>query len=261
MKRSVTPAKKITLDKSASLFLKELGLTDNQIVIYGTLLSGGVFSVLQLSTITGVNRQQLYTECDRLIHRGLIQPTGKNSSRFIAAHPNTLRDLVEAERVRVDEISRGLTLTIESLLQLPRVSSRLMSIKYYYGLDQIRDAYDRELEESGKSDLISLVGSLYNPNFVHISKHYWDTWGKAFERKKKSGRLLFGTKAQVGYIAATVTARINTKLSFEPNIDVWGNTILIVSYREQMAMCLESESLAQMFRVLFDFVWEKSEEL
>lgn len=261
MRRSVTPIKKIKLDKETILFLKELGLTDNQITVYGTLLSSGILSVLQISAVTGINRQQLYTECDRLINHGLIQPTGKSSSRFIAAHPSALRDLAENKRKRVESISNNVSSTIDILLKLPRVSSRLMRIKYYYGLDQIRDAYDRELEESGKSDLISMTGSLYNPNFEHLPKHYWDTWNKSFDKKGKTGKYLFGKREQVGYVDKNIVVRLNSRLSFEPNIDVFGNSVLIVSYREQLGMWLESETLVQMFRILFDLVWQNSEEL
>ena len=182
MKRSVTPLKKVKLDKATQLFLKDLGLTDNEISVYGTLLSFGVLSILQISSITGINRQQLYTECDRLIHKGLIQPTGRSSSKFVAAHPNTLRDLVESERKKFDLASLDISKTIDSLLSLPRVSSRLMRIKYYYGIDQIRDAYDREQKELEGKDFICLIGSNFNPGFKHLSLEYWLKWSKDFER-------------------------------------------------------------------------------
>ncbi|MDB5260019.1 MAG: transcriptional regulator TrmB [Candidatus Nomurabacteria bacterium] len=259
MKRNVVLPKKITPTKEVTLFLKELGLTDNQIVVYSTLLSSGILSILQISTITGINRQQLYTECDRLINKGLIQPTGRSSSKFIAAHPNTLRDLVEQERKRIDSASQDMSKVIESLLSLPRVSSRLMKIKYYYGLDQIRDMYDKEQKELEGGEFICFLGAQFNPDFKHLSQEYWLKWSKTFEKKGKSGKGICGKEGQLGYKVSNVIERTNKNLTFEPNIDAFGNNVIIVSYKEQMAMWIESEALANMITILFNIIWETSE--
>ena len=42
--------------------LKELGLTDTQITLYLTSLKSGILSVLELSKLTKINRQQIYEQ-------------------------------------------------------------------------------------------------------------------------------------------------------------------------------------------------------
>ena len=45
------------------------------------------------------------------------------------------------------------------------------------------------------------------------------------------------------------------------NIDVFGNTVLIVSFYDEMAIWIESDVLSQSYRVLFESLWVSAKKL
>jgi sugar-specific transcriptional regulator TrmB len=70
--------------------LLELGLSKIQAVLYLTSLRHGVLSVLELSKLTKINRQQIYEEAQKLVDLGLYEVTRKQRRKYIAADPDRL---------------------------------------------------------------------------------------------------------------------------------------------------------------------------
>jgi sugar-specific transcriptional regulator TrmB len=239
--------------------LLELGLSKIQAVLYLTSLRHGVLSVLELSKLTKINRQQIYEEAQKLVDLGLYEVTRKQRRKYIAADPDRLdkvgRRQIERTEATLEKLSR--MLPILEALALPKKSNVL--VKYYEGMDKIREAYESELEACKNMEVLSLAGSV-DDIFRFFPESYWENWNKQLVKQKSSSRMLVHASE-----AARKTAshdgdygretRYLHQFPLKVNIDVFGNTVLIVSFYDELALWIESGIVAQSYRILFDTLW------
>lgn len=142
--------------------LSELGLSKIQAILYLTSLKYGILSVLELSKITKINRQQIYTEAEKLVDLGIYELTRKQGKKYIPANPG---NLVRVGRRKIDELENILTKVSMILPQLEALSTpkkNKVIIKYFEGMSKIREAYETELEASKNTEVLSFAGSIDN---------------------------------------------------------------------------------------------------
>ena len=65
--------------------LKGIGLADNEIKIYTTLLKTGAITAYELSTKTGIYRTHVYDKLERLMEKGLITHVYQGSKKYFQA--------------------------------------------------------------------------------------------------------------------------------------------------------------------------------
>ncbi len=240
--------------------LTELGLSKTQAILYLTSLKHGVLSVLELSKITKINRQQIYAEAEKLVELGIYEITSKQRRKYIAAIPTTL---VKVGKKKINETEKILTKLSAILPQLENISipkKNKIVMKYFEGLPKIRQAYEKELEVSKNTEILSFAGSI-DDVFKFFSESYWDKWNKKFIKYNSKSRMLVHNSD-----VARKTAKQDKQYKRETrwlqnfplkaNIDVFNNTVLIISFYDETAVWIESDVLAQSYRIMFNTLWE-----
>ena len=241
--------------------LEELGLSKIQAVLYLTSVQYGILSVLELSKITGINRQQIYQGAEKLLTLGLYEVTSKNKRKYLAAHPSKL-EKVANERIAVAEKAAfNIADLIPELESRPSHKKNKVSVKYYEGLNKIKDAYNDELEASKNTEVISFAGSIDNI-FEFLSESYWDKWNKKFTKHNSKSRMLvhFSDSAKETAKKDSEYKRETKYIDhfpLEANIDIFNDTVLIVSFKEELAVWIDSPILSRSYRIMFDALWKQ----
>lgn len=247
------------LNQRITAVLAQFGLSKIQTDLYITSLKHGTLSVLELSKLINVSRQKIYEEAEKLVDIGLYEITRKQRRKYIPAKPATLLALGE-KRIRNTE---KLLTEVSSLLpQLECASAPKklgITLKYFEGLPKLREAYGKELEASKKTEVLSFAGSIEDI-FAFFPETYWNAWNKRFVKQGSRSRMLVHNSP-----SAKETAQDDKKYARETrwlknfplkaNIDVFHNTVLIVSPYDETAIWIESRILAESYRIMFNVLW------
>ncbi|KKU67849.1 MAG: Transcriptional regulator, TrmB [Parcubacteria group bacterium GW2011_GWA2_47_16] len=239
--------------------LLELGLTKTQGVIYLSALKHGVQSVLELSKITGINRQQIYEETEKLLNLGLLEITRKQRRKYIAANPNKLLKISKENIHKAEGVFEKVAASLPLLESLPKLNSRKTDIVYFEGAEKIREAYEKELDACKNTEVLSFVGSIEDI-YEFFPETFWKKWNKTFVQQKSSSRMLVH-KSEAAQEAARHDEEYKRETRYlenfplKLNIDVFNNTVLILSFYDKKAIWIESEVAASSYRIMFETFW------
>jgi len=242
--------------------LSELGLSKTQTILYLTSLKHGILSVLELSKITNINRQQIYTEAEKLVELGMYELTRKQGRKYIPANPSKLVKVGKKKIDKTEEILLKLSAILPQFEALAIPKKNKVIVKYFEGLAKIREAYEDELDASKNTEVVSLAGSI-DTIFEFFPESYWDTWNKKFIKYDSRSRMLVHN-SDIAHKTAKNDKKYKREtrwlenFSLKINIDIFDNTVLVVSFHDEIAIWIESHMLAQSYRIMFNTLWELS---
>ena len=253
----VTPNSKEQLE-----ILLRLGFSKVQATLYLTSLRCGVLSVLELSKITKINRQQIYSEAEELVDLGIYELTRKQGRKYIPANPDKLIKIGKKRINETENVLTELSIILPHFEALSTQKKNKVVVKYFEGMSKIKEAYEEELDASKNTEVLSLAGSIDNI-FEFLPESYWDKWNIKFVKYKSTSRMLVhNSEAARRTIKNDKQYKRETrwieKFPLQVNIDVFNNTVLIVSFHDGIAIWIESHMLAQSYRIMFNTLWELS---
>lgn len=251
-----------TFDKEQLEILSRLGLSKIQATLYLTSLKHGVLSVLELSKLTKINRQQIYSEAEELVQLGIYELTRKQGRKYIPANPDKLIKIGKKKINETEKILTELSAILPDFEALSTQKKNKVVVKYFEGMSKIKESYEEELDASKNTEILSLAGSIDNI-FKFLPESYWDKWNRKFVKYESTSRMLVHNsevarktiKNDKQYKRET---RWIEKFPLQVNIDVFNNTVLIVSFHDEIAIWIESPILAQSYRIMFNTLWELS---
>lgn len=96
--------------------LKEFGLSDNEVMVYITLLKTGLTSANRIAKITGIKRSTTYDNLTLLANKGIVSTIMKDRVSFYeAADPNKIVKLLEEKKEKINKIVPQLKALKESV--------------------------------------------------------------------------------------------------------------------------------------------------
>jgi sugar-specific transcriptional regulator TrmB len=114
--------------------LQQIGLSDKEILIYLTLLSGGPSSVRKLAKDSNLNRGTVYDTLKALQQRGLVGMYQKHKKPFfLAEDPEKLMEVVEHRERSITSLRRGVSELLPELKSLYVHGGMKPVVKYYEG--------------------------------------------------------------------------------------------------------------------------------
>lgn len=255
--------KEIT-QKQQKIF-SELGLSDIQSQLYITALQEGLISALELSRLTGISRQHVYREAEKLIELGLFDITRKDRRKYIPAHPKTLVGIAQKKIRAVESFIGDIEGIVPSLEAIVHTKNPKVLTKYYEGMNKIQQAFEDELSVAKNTEVLSFVGSI-DELYEHFPEEYWKKWSGQFVKQGSRSRMLVHASDEAKETAFfDIEYKRETRMldDFEmvTNMDVFNDTVLIVSYYDEMAIWIESKMLADSYSVLFESLWQTAKPL
>jgi predicted transcriptional regulator len=239
--------------------LQDIGLSKTQVQLYLTSLKHGMLSVLELSKVAKINRQQIYHDAEKLVELGLYDITKKRGRKYIPASPARLDTLAKEKSLEFEQKLSQIQAIIPILENISVKNNAKVTVKYYEGINKIKEAYQQELKESKNSEGLCFAGSL-DHLYQFFPHSYWDKWNKQYVLGNNRSKMIVHYSA-VAQEAVRDDHKYNRDTRYlhqfplKVNIDIFNNIVLVISFEDEVAVWIESSVLASSYRILFNSLW------
>lgn len=246
--------------------LIEAGLSEEQALVYGTLLDRGPLKASALSTWVGVKRGLVYKVLEQLEAMNLVEKKGGEGTvaLFAPLHPSRLLDIIEARAKSILLTKETLTYSLGSLSSKFNLLSGKPNVQFFEGRDGAihitQDLPTNSKEILSYMDSEKVTKLLPELNDEHIKQR------AKLEIKKRM--LITDTDFSItrakGYNKDMTQAKISTgNTSFPSVIQIYDNKISYLTLSEEkiIGVIIEDKNIADMMRMMFEMNWNQAREI
>ncbi|MCX8194061.1 MAG: hypothetical protein N3G19_01735 [Candidatus Pacearchaeota archaeon] len=232
--------------------LKQLGLRENEIKVYISLLELGVSKVDAISKRVPLPRTTIYGILKSLLEKGLVSYVIKSGIKYFEATDPKRLLLIEKEKIQV------LQNLIPSLEKIKETVTIKPSIEIYEGIEGIKSIYEDMLKTKqtiygyGNTYLLFELIQYYIPNYLirrikEKIKFYVIT-----ERSTLSIKLQKKDKKEfreTRFLDQLKEMTITTYLYGEKT------AIIVLLKKEPLGIIIENKSITNSQKIIFDLLW------
>ena len=248
--------------------LKRIGLTDNEIKIYVTLLKIGLSTAYEIGQKTGIYRVHVYDKLEQLMDKGLVTHVYKGAKKhFQATSPSKIKEYMEDKRRELETQEQDIDRILPELEAMARLPKEDTKVEVFRGKEGLK-YFLKDIIKTNKEVLITGIDDAkYNEALPVFMKQYFRDLrkNKINERVitlKKKGVFMFAEDT-----APTTNYRFLDEKQFNPtNTFVYGDKAVIVSWGTPVtAIMINNKDIAETYRNHFEHLWNiaetKSEEI
>lgn len=238
--------------------LRELGLTDNEVTIYMTLLPLGTVAASVLGQRTDIVRSTARYVCQQLVKKGLFFESKKgNTALYTPESPDKILYLLEQQKKDLQTKEEQANRIIGELKSMMNRNIILPKVKFYEGKKGIMDLYEemlalREPIDSfeDKGEMMTLFPDFAN-HFVESRKKY-----------KIRNRVICPSTNKINLSTPKDLREVRTipesEYPFSCDIKICENQVSIVSFQENalVGIAIKHKDIAENFRLLFNYFWK-----
>lgn len=238
--------------------LKNLGLSENESLLYLTSLENGQKTVQELSELTKLSRVTIYALIESLKNQGLVTSVEKGKKTLFTAEPpqrllNFGEQRLQEMKATVSEMKAGLDeLDLKARGEKP-------SVKLFEG-DESMKALTEDIIESKPKELYEFE-DLDAFRSLPESKNYKDL-NKKLEKMKTKTTLIYRIKEILPkkFNENEKVYAIKSLDDFHGSILTYSNKVALSVYKnKQMVVLIESQELADTIKKIFDILILKKE--
>jgi sugar-specific transcriptional regulator TrmB len=217
-----------------------------------------------IAKYSGINRATVYDVFDGLIRKGLATKIDKGTAvYFQVTDPKNLIQYLERDKNeyirKIEKEKDALEGILPAIQSIERAATTKPKVQFFEGEKGMREAYEGTLKSSEPIRAYANVEEMHRglPNFfpeyykrrseknIHIRAISPDN-ELSLERHKHDNEEL----RQMKLIP-------KDKYFFSPEVNIYDDKILIASWREKMAIVIESQEIAEMHKNIYDLLWDK----
>lgn len=232
-----------------------LGLTDQEASVYMALLELGEANIQDIAAKSGVKRTSIYNFITTMKDRGLIIQSKKHGGKlYTPVNPKQLVDIGKSRLLEVEGIIPELSALYQGSIDKPRVS-------YFEGVKGIQDAYTDMLDT--KQPIISYEDIDYLKKMLPTNYYQY----LPPERAKRGIPLRTISKdspqartfSQDDQKLLRQTKFITTDEPLKTEINIYGNKVLMISFREDrpFATIIEDKDIVGTLRTTWNELWKR----
>lgn len=242
---------------------QKIGFSDKEAAVYQSLLQVGSATPAQVARATRLNRTTIYDVMDTLVHRGIASKFKKGpKTYFYALDPRQLVAYLNREEQesmgKIEKQKKLVQNFLPELISLQNPLSTKPKVQFFEGEKGVREAYEDTLTATEPLRAYTNVAEMLEclPNFF---PDYFKRRAKAkigiravFVDNKKSRERALADREELRQSKFLLD---KTK-SFSPEIKIYNDKMVIASWREKMAIVIQSKELAELQKIIFDTLWE-----
>ncbi len=235
--------------------LKEIGLVDNEIKIYITLLKIGSSAVSTIAQHSGLYRPYVYDTLERLSEKGLVSFILKDNKKYYkGANPEKLREILEEKEKALENV-------LPKLIDFTKFSKDETKMELFCGKKVVRviqkDVLKTLLEKTGESLVIGVDEKRFMETDPIIMKQFFNQ----MKRNKLKERVL--VREGDNYLPAhreTTQYRFIPKDFFNPTSTfIYGDKVAIIMFTEPLyGLMIDSKQLSDSYRKQFELLWKNA---
>lgn len=237
--------------------LEKLNLSEREADVYLALLGLGETTIERISIKSKIKRTTVYDVVKLLKDKGLIGTT-KHKKRvlYYAEDPRILNNQLEEKKTVLNNI-------LPQLLSMANFIEKKPEIKFYEGIEGIKNVYQDTLNYPGKE--ILMWGS------TDVHEYLDDFMWHYYVPKRIENKIWLRGIGQNHCIVKKIklddkkslrqTRFHHENLPFDVEINLYGTRkIGIMSFKEQIALIIESEKIYNTLKSIFELNWKMLKE-
>jgi sugar-specific transcriptional regulator TrmB len=242
------------MDNGLQKTLIEMGLSENEANVYLNSLSLGRTTILKISKASETKRTTVYSAVESLKKMGLMKIEQVGWKTFYSAEdPEKLEKIIETKK---QELQKSLP-DLKSLYSTEGGSSL---IKYYEGIEAIKNIHEETLEEMKIGEDYFVISD--STKWMSADKKFFEKFVGKRSRKKLNNKLLL-QDSEIARIYKQNEEIHNMKIKLFPksmelsgSITITPNKILIHQTTPPvMVMAIENKNIIRLQKELFNFMW------
>lgn len=250
--------------------LQKIGLSDKDAEVYLACLELGTQPASVIAKKAGLKRPTTYLILEGLLKRGLVSEyTGSNVKYFTAVSPDYLLNFVEKQRRELTSHQRELEQYLPQFQSLLNPYSLNPKVRFYEGMDGIERAMNDTLTSTEPLRCYSTTDAWFSRE---DTKQYLLWYGKQRANEKKIPLRSINPDTLVArkYLEEDYPD-VDLKMShfrwlpkdiqvFSNEINIYDNKVSIacLGVHELLGIIIESESIAQTQKSIFEVAWRSS---
>jgi len=242
--------------------LIEAGLSEEQALVYGSLLDRGPQRASALSKWLGIKRGLVYKVLEQLENMNLVEKRGGEGTvaLFSPLHPSHLLDMIEARAKSILLTKETLTYSLGSLASKFNLLSGKPNVQFYEGESGIKDVLWDTL--TAKEDVYTFADLEAITKYIPKLN---DEYSELRERKniKKKALLLDTPNARSlikdYHTEVTDIKFISPKIQeFQTVIQIYDNKISYITLKDdaKIGIIIEDPYIYNTHRKIFDYLWD-----
>jgi len=234
--------------------LQNAGLSENEAKIYLATLELGQTSVSRIARQAGIKRTTVYLSLENLMTKGLISALKKDGkTHYFAEDPRDLERIMEERKKEISAL-------IPQLLAFTNLIDNKPEIRYFEGEEGIKEVLMKTLEQP-QQEILMMFSESY---FFDFGEDFFEqTYRPARIKRKIASRTLMPENQTMTNLSAKNIQHLRQskflpanlfKISFEVLI-YEKNSVAILSFKEKFAFIIESKSIHESFKAIFETLW------
>lgn len=242
--------------------LKKIGLTNNEITVYLSLLEIGSSTTGDIIKKSYLHSSRVYGCLERLQSKGLVSYVIKaNRKYFEATNPERLIDYLEERQKQIEEEKSEVKKIIPELVAKHKITKPVQEANIYSGYKGIRSLLNnilQELKEGGEYYVFGAEGGMRD-----VLGPYFALYQKQKAKFKIKSKVIFGGKARKTKLLEEYIgdARfIPSEFSSPTDTFIYDDKIIIFIWNEKppFAVLIKNKSAAESYKNYFKVLWKSS---
>ena len=226
--------------------LKELGLTNNEALVYQALLENGPSLAGFISRKTGLHRRTVYDVTEMLIKKGLIGYITKNNRRsFEASSPTRLLEMIKEKEHLLNE-------TMPEMIMHYKKTIEKQETNFYKGKAGLKTVFEDQLNEKE----ILILGA--SPLAYEVLQFYFKWFDKRRKEKKIKARVIFNKTEKKLNLPLAEIRYLPQKYSSPLAVNIYGDKVAIILWSKEnpFAIVIKQIEIAEGYRKYFELMWK-----
>ncbi len=251
------------MDQDILSALSNVGLKEEEALIYKTVLSLGSRPASIIAQRAGLKRAHTYNVLSSLIEKGIVQEFIKNSVKhFACSRPASLLSIVEEREAQLRLQKAQLERMIPELERLQNASAARTHVRFFQGVEGIKQIFEDMLQFPGEN-IYGLTDVATSMTFARAAESQWierfirrraelDIWWLGIVNLSPESEKALRTRLWLKRRVKTVR-----DLDLPVEINIYGPRVAITStHTEILGFVVENENLARTLRSIHETVWE-----
>jgi len=237
--------------------LLEIGFTDKEAGVYLALLEMGPSTVAEIGRQAKINRTTGYDIVEMLCSKGLANALAEGTvKKYVAEDPEKIIALFQdkfQEAKAQFEASKKLLPELKSIFQ----KTEKPKVKFYEGKEEMKQAFEETL--TAKETIVAYGSEAMDEALPDYTDKYIKLRvAKGIHAKgivpnnPKIQKFLSKNKEQLRETRSVPANKFNIDIE----IDIFDNKVVIASWKENLAIIIESQKIADAQKKIFELAWE-----
>lgn len=245
--------------------LEEFGLTQRQARVYLAALELGEASIAQIAQKAQIKRAGTYYVMDSLISQAMAGRINRGAKElYFVTSPMKLLEMIKRKKEILEE-------NLPEFNALFNLAQNKPKVRLYEGIEGIKAVFEKTLEKKNAEIMaISPYSVAYKTAKFH-GLEYLD-WGYGYIKRRVKKNIFVRDIAEDSPESRERQEYDKEELRqtrlvpkehfpFLNEIDIAGDWVAVISYREMMGLIIESKDFAQTLKAIFELAWLGAERL